>query len=593
MGNMMTQMQTNRNRRFDDPENISKGNQFNGIILRNKRASDKVLEDGTMQLLHELQVRQLELEVQNRELREAHRRASDREVEDDKIHLLHELQLSHIKLEVQNRELMETQRMLEETRDRYANLYDFAPVGYLILDEVGHVREINLTGASLLCEAREDIVGTPFVSRIVKGDFHAFLHHLQQTFNSPGNIVTELRIMTRTGEPDYIRLESATMGNGVHVCRTMMTNITEQKRIALALQQKRTEQDALLNAIPAIVFYKDLNLRYVTVSQMFADLLGHPVENVLGKTDFELLPRELAVDFQRIGREVLELGEINAGVESRLTDAGGNTVYLSTVLAPFNNPEGDVAGLLGVGIDISSLKKAADINLELLLQNRTLTQNLYSLQETERCHLARELHDELGQWLTAIHAEAQAILCVSDQESAARASGQAISESAKEMHEVIHGMLRHLRPALLDELGLADSLRELTNKWCLHNPGIIFEFALEGDLNGLGENINITVYRIIQEALTNICCHAQAKHVSVCLSRESGTTPDADAVFLRVTDDGKGFDTNQAFNGFGLLGIRERAIAAGGEFSSFSTPGHGVRIDVRLPLRYQLERRKK
>ncbi|MDD1625809.1 MAG: hypothetical protein LUO94_13725, partial [Methylococcaceae bacterium] len=82
----MTQMQTNRNRRFDDPGNDSKGNQFNEIILRNKSASDKGLEDGKMQLLHELQVRQLVLEAQNHELREAHRRASDREMEDDKIH---------------------------------------------------------------------------------------------------------------------------------------------------------------------------------------------------------------------------------------------------------------------------------------------------------------------------------------------------------------------------------------------------------------------------------------------------------------------------------------------------------------------------
>ncbi len=589
----MTQMQTNQNRRFDDPKNDSEENQCNEVVLRNKKAPDGGLEDGKMQLLHELQMRHLELEAQNRQFREMHRRASDREIENDKTHLLHELQLRHIELEMQNRELREAQRVLEETRDRYANLYDFIPVGYLTLDEAGYVQEINLIGATMLCETRENIVGTPFLTHIIKGDVYAFSHHLQQTFNSPGNIVTELRIMTRTDEPDYIRLESAAIGNGISACRTVMTNITEQKRIALALQQKRTEQIALLNAIPAIVFYKNLDLRYVTVSQMFADFLGHSVENVLGKTDFELLPRELAEDFQRTNREVLESGVIKADAENKLTNANGNTVYFSTVLAPFNNLEGNVAGLLGVGIDISSLKKAADINLELLLQNRTLTQNLYSVQETERCHLARELHDELGQWLTAIHAEAQAILCMSHGESTVRASVQAISESAKEMHEVIRGMLRHLRPALLDELGLADSLRELTNKWCLHNPGIIFEFALEGDLNGLGENINITVYRIIQEALTNICCHAQAKHVSVCLSRESGATPDADAVFLRVTDDGKGFDTNQAFNGFGLLGIRERAIAAGGAFSSFSTPGHGVRIDVRLPLRYQLERRKK
>ncbi|MEO6421952.1 MAG: PAS domain-containing protein [Candidatus Nitrotoga sp.] len=546
-----------------------------------------------MLLLNELQMSQLELQAQNRELREALRGALGREMEHGKIQLLHKLhQLMHIELEAQNRELREAQQILEETRDRYANLYDFAPVGYLTLDEAGLVQEINLVGATMLCEARENIVGTPFVTRIVNGDLHTFSQHLQQSLNSTGNIVSELRIKSRSGEPYYIRLESAAMGNGMRACLTVMTNITEQKRIALPLQQKRTEQDALLNAIPAIVFYKDLDLRYVSVSQMFADLLGHPVANVIGKTDFDLLPREQAEDCKRINREVLESGEIKAGAEIRLTDAAGNAFYLSTVLAPFNNPEGKVAGLLGVGIDTSALKRATDIDLELLLQNRKLTQNLYSIQENERCHLARELHDELGQWLTAINAEAQAILIVHDGESTVRASAQAISESAKEMYEVIHCMLRHLRPALLDELGLTESLHELTNKWSLHNPGINFEFALEGDLNGLNESINITVYRIIQEALTNICSHALAKRVSVCLNREPGLTPDSEAVVLRITDNGKGFDTNQTCNGFGLLGIRERAIAAGGEFSSFSAPGHGVRIDVRLPLKYQLERRK-
>lgn len=587
----MTHMHTNR--MLDNPVNDNKGSQFNGIILRSNGKFDERLEDGKMQLLNELQLSQLELEAQNRELREALRGALCREMENGKVQLLHKLhQLMHVELEAQNRELREAQQILEKTLDRYANLYDFAPVGYLTLDEDGLVQEINLVGATMLCEARENIIGTPFVSRIVNGDLHTFSQHLQQTFSSSGNVVSELRTKTRAGEPNYIRIESAAVGSGMRACLTVMSNITEQKRIAPPFQQKRTEQDALLNAIPAIVFYKDLDLRYVTVSQMFADLLGHPVANVIGKTDFELLPREQAEDCKRINRDVLESGEIKAGAEIRLTDVAGNTFYLSTVLAPFNNLEGKVAGLLGVGIDTSALKRATDIDLELLLQNRKLTQNLYSIQENERCHLARELHDELGQWLTAINAEAQTILSVHDEESTVRASAQAISESAKEMHEVIHCMLRHLRPALLDELGLTESLHELTNKWSLHNPGINFEFAIEGDLNGLNESINITVYRIIQEALTNICSHALAKRVSVSLNREPGLTPDSEAVVLRITDNGKGFDTNQTCNGFGLLGIRERAIAAGGEFSSFSAPGHGVRIDVRLPLNNKLERRK-
>src|SRR5690606_7304761 len=98
-----------------------------------------------------------------------------REMENGKVQLLHKLhQLMHVELEAQNRELREAQQILEKTLDRYANLYDFAPVGYLTLDEDGLVQEINLVGATMLCEARENIIGTPFVSRIVNGDLHTF-----------------------------------------------------------------------------------------------------------------------------------------------------------------------------------------------------------------------------------------------------------------------------------------------------------------------------------------------------------------------------------------------------------------------------------
>ncbi len=501
-------------------------------------------------------------------------------------HLLSELQVRQAELEMQNRELREAQQIVEETRDRYAALYDFAPVGYLTLDDTGRIHEVNLTGAAMLGVARSNLVGKLFSTCLANGDSYAFFHHLRQTFLAQGNTVTELRIVNPAGGISYIRLESAPVQDEMRICRTVMTNVTEQRRIALELQQTRSEQEVLLNAIPALVFYKDLNLRYVAISHMLADFFGRPLEDVLGKTDFELFPKDLAEDFQRFCREVLEQGRTRAGVEERLTDANGNTIIVSFVLAPFFNPPGKVAGVLGVGIDISPVKKAANLNQELIQQNRTLMQNIFSIQESERRHLARELHDELGQWLTAIHAEAQAIGSMTEKENKIAASAGAIRESASEMHEVIRNMLHKLRPALLDELGLADSLRELVSQWNKHHTGIGCELELKGELSGWGESTNITIYRIIQEALSNIAKHAQAERVSVHLRREA-----ADRLLLQVVDNGKGLDAEQISNGYGLLGMRERAIAAGGKFSLSSTPGQGVRIDVLLPLNYQADRR--
>lgn len=506
-------------------------------------------------------------------------------------HLLSELQVRQAKLEMQNQELREAQQALEETRDRYAALYDFSPVGYLTLDDTGLIVDINLTGAIMLGMERANLLGKSFSMRLANGDAYAFFHHLRQVFHSLGNTVTDLRVMNKGGGMTYVRMESAQVINEQHHCRTVMINITEQQRVAEELQNARIQQEVLLNAIPAYVFYKDINFRYVAVSQMFADFLGRRVSEVVGKTDFDLFPKEKAEEFECTSSQVLAEGVRKTNIESIVTDAAGNTVYLSTVLAPLFNPPGKISGLLGVGLDVTPIKTVANLNRDLMLQNRTLLQNLFTLQENERRHLARELHDELGQWITAISAEAHAIDSMVDKEHKIVASARAINVSASKMHKVIRNMMNQLRPELLDELGLTDSLHELINQWQMHNPDIDCDLLLDGPFEGFSEIAVITVYRIIQEALSNIARHAHASRVLVHLRRAEGKKPDSDFMLLTVEDNGKGFEPESS-KGFGVLGMRERAIAACGEFSLCNQADIGVRIDVRLPIECKIERRK-
>lgn len=221
---------------------------------------------------------------------------------------------------------------------------------------------------------------------------------------------------------------------------------------------------------------------------------------------------------------------------------------------------------------------------ELLHDNRRLMQNLFKVQEEERRLLSRELHDELGQWLTAIYAESEIISRQTSQDSSLYASSQAINECVQEIHKVIHGMLRQLRPVLLDTLGLADALYELKKHWSSYHPHVSFDFKLIGNLDKLSESTNITIFRIVQEALNNICSHAEATQAKVCLSYEAGKTPATDYLSLWVEDNGKGYEVDQVSNGLGLLGMRERTIAAGGEFAVYSAPNDGTQIQVKLPL---------
>ena len=472
-------------------------------------------------------------------------------------------------------------------------------MGYLTLDETGRILGINLTGAAMLGDERASIIGKPFLARLSPNDSQLFFLYLNRVFHSVGgsNIVTEAKIKCGSVEHD-VRLESAPLAGASgqsRTCHMVMTDISEQKRATEALEQTYSAQEALLSTIPAMVFFKNKDLRYTVVSQVFADFFGRPTADILGKTSFDLVPREEAEGFQQIDLSVLLSGKPLKNKEEMVSDARGNQFCLSTSLAPYFGPDGKAAGLVGISVDISAIKKAGLRSQELLQQNRQLTQQLFSLQEAERRNLSRELHDELGQWLTAIQAEAATISVSTDLAKAPQiqASAQAISASAAEIHNVVRRILHRLRPALLDQLGLADSLRELVAQHQQHHPKIACDLELGANLGELPESLNITLYRIVQEALTNVSKHAQASHVQVSLRRVPGVESNPEQIMLTVQDNGTGMDTSLLVQGMGMLGMRERVIASGGEFMSHTAPGQGLRIEIQLPLAApKIERRK-
>lgn len=506
------------------------------------------------------------------------------EDQQSKAELLHNLQVHQIELKKQNRQLRESQQELEEARDRYADLYDFAPVGYLTLSESGVVQEINLTGAAMLGMERLNLVGQPFIHRLATSSIKPFMAHLRQIFSQPGNKMTEIFVRTKAGKPRAISLESVAMQGDKPSCRTVMHDITVQRRMSVALQISRSAQDALLHAIPALVFYLDTDLKFHHVSQAFADFIGLTPEDVFEKSLSDIFPQAVAADLQQVCSSVLLSGKAIYGFDNSMPDLAGNACYMSTMIAPFLDIQDRIIGLVGVSIDITAIKTTSNSNSDLLVQNRKLTRNLFEAQEEERRFIARELHDELGQWFTAIQAEAQVICNVAKQDPKIHDSALAISNSAKAVHGVIRGMLHKLRPSLLDELGLAESLSELQRQWCKRHPDIVCELRLDVPLAGLGEELNILIYRLIQEALNNIANHAHAHKVVVSFELEPGKNGNSDVLLLRVEDDGSGFDTKQVRSGIGLLGMRERVIAAGGDFYMDSKPGQGAIIMARLPL---------
>jgi two-component system, NarL family, sensor histidine kinase UhpB len=212
-------------------------------------------------------------------------------------------------------------------------------------------------------------------------------------------------------------------------------------------------------------------------------------------------------------------------------------------------------------------------------QYRLLSQKYVMLQEEERRSLARELHDELGQCLNAIKLDAVAIRDLSHGERPEiEASATAIVELSGHVYDEVRGIMQRLRPAALDALGLHDAVAHLVGQWQRRNRGVDAGFRASGDLSGLGEVTNITVYRLVQECLTNVAKHAKASQLTVSLERQGAE------LVVAVRDDGAGMDLQAKRIGLGLIGLRERVEALHGRLSLVSEPGRGLEVRACLPV---------
>ncbi|HTT04536.1 MAG TPA: sensor histidine kinase [Steroidobacteraceae bacterium] len=242
----------------------------------------------------------------------------------------------------------------------------------------------------------------------------------------------------------------------------------------------------------------------------------------------------------------------------------------------------------------AALSKAMD-------ENRRLVREYLNALEAERKHLARELHDHLGQYLNAIKLDASASVGAGAPPPVILAA-QRIIRSIDHVYGVVRDLIRRLRPVALDELGLAAAIEHCVDQWRALQPSTRVQLHIGEGLDGLAEPLALTLVRVVQEALTNVYKHARASSVQVLLERRCASPPQAsapmptptptpaagaaaDQVCVDIHDDGCGLaEPAMRSAGLGIIGMRERVHLAGGTFSLRSAPGQGVHIDVRLPM---------
>jgi two-component system sensor histidine kinase UhpB len=244
--------------------------------------------------------------------------------------------------------------------------------------------------------------------------------------------------------------------------------------------------------------------------------------------------------------------------------------------------------------DQLGLRRATEARLaESLAENQRLAQQYVDMQEFERKALARDLHDELGQYLNVIKLDAVSIRDAAssgnDGESTSLAgnAARAVIENVDRVYGVVSSLIRQLRPVGFDELGIAAALENCVNDWRARLPEAVIELSIDSGFDDPNEIRALALFRLVQEALTNVARHSRATRVEIRVARIRRSETQ-EFIEVSIVDNGRGADTEAPHTGLGLVGMRERVAAFGGSLKLASACGAGFRVMASMPVQTQL-----
>ncbi len=370
--------------------------------------------------------------------------------------------------------------------------------------------------------------------------------------------------------PDFELPEFARIAQNFNrMGKSLQVSTEESRRLALIVKQTA---DAIM--------IHDLNGNISFWNPAAQKMFGYGPDDIIGKSVSLLTPVDQEADLEQ------NLKEINAGRKIENHDAqrrarDGRIIDVSISAAPLIDPmTGEVIGDICSMRDITERKQAEEAE-KMLEENRQLTHLIQRHIEDERRSLARELHDELGQYVTAIKTFAVGIFNKTEEKMPDVASNaQTIVSAANHIYDGMHNIIRQLRPGALDNLGLSATLRDMITSYQQQHSGLKMKLSTKGDVNSFGEIVNINVYRVIQEAVNNALKHSNASLIDIKLEvTKSG------GLQLVIKDNGHGMDFCKVDHSqhFGLLGMRERAQALAGTFNIDSEIEKGTTIRINIP----------
>lgn len=478
--------------------------------------------------------------------------------------------------------LRQTEAALRLSEEMFSKAFRSSPVPLNIL----RLRDLVLTDFNeaychLLGYAREEILGRNYRELNIIDPAQAkealallqrdgfFRNHQVEMFRKDGSVRHCLI------SADVLHID------GERYLLTTLFDITEQVRAETALRFHEQQLELVYNTISDIVFLLEVEgedqYRFVTANEAFLSSTGLTQEQVQGRPVHEVIPQPSLSIVLAHYREAIATRKKVQWEEVTPYPAGTKTGIVT--VTPVFDATGKPFRLVGTVHDITQQKKAAEELSHSYQEIRLLASHLQEVREEERTAIAREIHDELGQLLTALKMEVSWLRKI-DTLSAAQVARRVASVNTllDGAINTVRNISAELRPSILDDLGLVEALawqsREFEKRYRIPT-----NFHTNTTEVRLPKEVTTALFRVYQEALTNVARHAKAHKV------EAALTLSDDLLTLQVSDDGVGFEQEKiaAQKTLGLMGIRERIAAIGGQFSLRTAPGKGTTLTVQAP----------
>jgi PAS domain S-box-containing protein len=508
---------------------------------------------------------------------------------------LEELATVEEQLKSQNEALLEARQEIEDERQRYQDLFDFAPGSYLETDLNGTILEANKPAAFLLNLPQEMLPGrilTNFVDVEERRSFRDILSQARKKIsaerksdsqNSDLNITPlpemEIRLHPEKKNTFLAAVNTSIVQKGQKkVIRWLIRDVTEQKKTEEALQENEYRFRMLAEKTPLFILVIQ-NGEIVYANPAACQITGYSPQELIGSDPVDI--------FDNTHRKKLEFLRIP---ETKLVENKPSKTHRSDLrVNTRDNQEcwidasaasvvlGGVLSWVLTGYDITKRLKAER-------DRKNLLQRLVTAQEEERQRISLELHDQLGQDIIAL------ILGLKSVEAGVP---EEVNEKVKRLQIIVENLgselqrLAHdLHPSIIENLGLAEALTTYAEEWSERNQ-INVDIQTNLKETYIPKNITIAIYRIIQEALTNVLKHSGAKNVSLILDQQAGR------LITIVEDDGCGFEIDKVTDKphkekkLGLVGMRERAELVGGSLVIESELSQGTSLFLRIPYDHQ------